>query len=101
MAPARVSRRGLRAVPRSAAPDGGAVPASLGFSCLAAVNARPGANTVTWGWPVTVCLVREACANFGRAFLGARRVALAAGDIEGVQGGAGGGICRGGERVQG
>ena len=28
----------------------------------------PGANTVTSGFPMTVCLVAEACANFGRAF---------------------------------
>ena len=32
------------------------------------VNARLGAKTVTWGFPVTVCLVLEACGNFGRAF---------------------------------
>jgi hypothetical protein len=40
--------------------------------CLAVVNAALGANTVTWGFPVTVCLVAEACANFGRAFCARR-----------------------------
>ena len=29
---------------------------------------KPGANTVTCGFPVTVCLVAVACRNFGRAF---------------------------------
>lgn len=28
----------------------------------------PGANTVTWGFPVMVCLVAAVCRNFGRAF---------------------------------
>src|SRR6266566_5101774 len=68
MAAARLSRRVRRAVPRPAAPDGGAVPPSLRFLCLAAVNARLGANTVIWGFPVMVCLVLEACGNFGPAF---------------------------------
>ena len=29
---------------------------------------KPGANMVTCGFPVTVCLVAVACRNFGRAF---------------------------------
>src|SRR5512140_726638 len=29
---------------------------------------EPGANTVTWGFPVTVVLVAVACGNVGRAF---------------------------------
>ena len=44
-----------------------------GSSFLAAVLPGPaylvsGANTVTWGFPVTVCLVAAVCRNFGRAF---------------------------------
>ena len=44
-----------------------------GFSFLAvpasaAGYEKPGANTVTCGFPVTVCLVAVACRNFGRAF---------------------------------
>ena len=34
----------------------------------AKVMMKPGANTVTWGFPVTVVLVAVACGNFGRAF---------------------------------
>ena len=65
---ARVSQRAWRAVPRSAFPRGGG-----GSSFLAAVLPGPaylvsGANTVTWGFPVTVCLVAAVCRNFGRAF---------------------------------
>jgi hypothetical protein len=64
---ARVSRRVRRAVPPSAGPGRG------GFSFLTgAVLARgyekPGANAVTLGFPVTVCLVAEVRVNFGRAF---------------------------------
>ena len=55
---------------------------------------------MTWGFPVTVVLVAVACGNFGRAFCARSGVALPAGDVEGVQGGAGGGVRRGGERVQ-
>ena len=36
--------------------------------CLAAVNTAVGANMLTWGFPVTVCLVAVVCRNFGRAF---------------------------------
>ena len=44
-----------------------------GFSFLtvpasAAGYEKPGANTVTCGFPVTVCLVAVACRNFGLAF---------------------------------
>src|SRR5262249_3080356 len=35
---------------------------------VAAGYEKPGANTVTCGFPVTVCLVAVACRNFGRAF---------------------------------
>ena len=65
---ARVSRRGRRAVPRSAAPAGGAVFSFLTVPASAAGYEKPGANTVTCGFPVTVCLVAVACRNFGRAF---------------------------------
>jgi hypothetical protein len=67
MAEARVSRRGWRAVPRSAAPRERVVLLSLGYGAAAGYE-KPGANTVTWGFPVTVVLVAEACGNFGRAF---------------------------------
>ena len=40
---------------------------SLGYG-VAAGYEKPGANTVTWGFPVTVVLVAEAWGNFGRAF---------------------------------
>jgi len=33
---------------------------------------RPGAYTMTWYFPVAVCLVADVCGNFGRAFLLAR-----------------------------
>src|SRR5713226_6309329 len=65
---ARVSRRGWRAVPRSAVPAGGAVPPSCRVLVAAAGYEEPGANTVTCGFPVTVFLVAVACRNFGRAF---------------------------------
>ena len=35
---------------------------------VAAGYEKPDANTVTWGFPVTVVLVAEAWGNFGRAF---------------------------------
>ena len=68
MADARVSRRGWRAVPWSAAPQrrgGSSFPWGYG---VAAGYEKPGANTVTWGFPVMVVLVAEAWGNFGRAF---------------------------------
>ena len=71
-----------------------------GFRLLAAGYEKPGANTVTWGFPVTVFLVAVACAEFRACFLGALRVALPAGDVQGVQRGAGGGVGCGGERFQ-
>ena len=40
---------------------------SLGLPCAAGYE-KPGANTVTWGFPVTVILVAEVWGNFGRAF---------------------------------
>ena len=52
--------------PRPAA--GGAVPPSCRVPVAAAGYEKPGANTVTCGFPVTVCLVAGACRNFGRAF---------------------------------
>ena len=63
-----MSRRGWRAVPRSAAPAGRGGSSFLTGRCLAVVNEVLGAKTVTWGFPVTVCFVAEVCANFGRAF---------------------------------
>jgi len=54
---------------------------------------------VTWGFPVTVFLAALVYGNFGQAFC-APGVVLTAGDGEGVQRGAGGGVGRGGERVQ-
>ena len=45
-------------------------------------------------------LGRGGVPEFRAGFLRARRVALAAGDVQDVQRGAGGGVCRGGERVQ-
>ena len=68
MVAARVSQRGRRAVPRSA------VPLARGGSSFLAVmpgamgEEKPGAYTVTWGFPVTVFLVADVCANFGQAF---------------------------------
>src|SRR5487761_1813048 len=32
------------------------------------VQEQPGAYTMTWYFPVTVCLVADVCGNFGRAF---------------------------------
>jgi len=59
---------GLRAVPRSAAPGGRGGFSFLTVPASAAGYEKPGANTVTCGFPVTVCLVAVACRNFGRAF---------------------------------
>src|ERR1035437_4802725 len=64
----RVSWRGRRAVPRSAAPAGGAFTPALRVPAAAAGYVKPGANMVTCGFPVTVCLVAVACRNFGPAF---------------------------------
>jgi len=58
---------GLRAVPRSAAPGGRGGFSFLTVPASAAGYEKPGANTVTCGFPVTVCLVAVACRNFGRA----------------------------------
>src|SRR6266498_3138634 len=68
MVMARVSRRDSvrfhgpqpRRPGRFFLPDGG--------SCLAGAYPAPGANAVTWGFPVTVCLVAGVWGNFGRAF---------------------------------
>jgi hypothetical protein len=50
-------------------PGGRAVFSFLtGVPAAAAGYEKPGANTVTCGFPVTVCLVAVACRNFGRAF---------------------------------
>src|SRR5712692_10813674 len=68
MISARVSRRGWRAVPRSAAPGGRGGSSFLTGLRRAVGNAVAGAKTVTRGFPVTVFLVREACRNLGRAF---------------------------------
>jgi hypothetical protein len=59
---------GRRAVPRSAAPAGGAVSPSWRVPAAAVGQEKPGANMVTCGFPVTVCLVAVACRNFGPAF---------------------------------
>jgi len=56
-----------RAVPRSAAPGGRGGFSFLTVPASAAGYEKPGANTVTCGFPVTVCLVAVACRNFGRA----------------------------------
>ena len=47
---------------------------------------KPGANTVTWGFPVTVRLVAEACANFGRAFWARRECRSRPGGVRGCSG---------------
>jgi hypothetical protein len=47
------------------------------------------ANTVTWGFPVTVILVAEAWENFGRAFCVRGECHCRPGDVQGVQGGTG------------
>src|SRR6266566_4735100 len=88
MAAARLSRRVRRAVPRPAAPDGGAVPPSLRFVCLAAVNARLGANTVIWGFPVMVCLCGLVIEEGGDEGAGLRYFLAAAGQGGVVLGGA-------------
>jgi hypothetical protein len=64
MAAARVSRRVWRAVPRG---RGRNFP-PFGRSGGAGVQELPGAYTMTWYFPVTVCLVADVCGNFGRAF---------------------------------
>jgi hypothetical protein len=64
---ARVSRRGWRgSTVRGPGERGGF--AFLTVPASAAGYEKPGANTVTCGFPVTVCLVAVACRNFGRAF---------------------------------
>src|SRR6266700_3754229 len=65
---ARVSRREWRAVPRSAGPGGRGCSSFLPVSGCGCGYGKPGANTVTCGFPVTVGLVAAACRNFGRAF---------------------------------
>src|SRR5713101_8728685 len=101
MVSARVSRRVWRAVPRSAFPGG------RGGSLLPAWRllswrwlAEAGCEYGDLGFPGDGCLGRGGVREFRACFLGAFRVALPAGDVEGVQGGAGGGVCRGGDRFQ-
>ena len=45
------------------------------------------------GFPGDGCLGRGGVREFRACFLGAFRVALPSGDVQGVQGGAGGGVC--------
>ena len=69
---ARVSRRGWRAVPRSAAPAGGGVSPFLAVPASAAGYEKPAGEYGDLRFPsVTVCLVAVACRNFGAGFLGA------------------------------
>jgi hypothetical protein len=55
---------GWRAVPRSAALAGSFLLPD-GFRGCGRGYEKRGANTVTWGFPVTVCLVAVVCRNFG------------------------------------
>ena len=52
------------------------------------------------GFPGDGCLGRGGVREFRACFLGASGVALPSGDVEGVQGGAGGGVPGGGDRFQ-
>ncbi len=58
------------------------------------------ANTVTWGFPVTVVLVAVAWREFLACLLRAPGVPLPPGEVERVQGSADGCVGRCGERVQ-
>ena len=50
--------------------------------------------------PLTFCFVAVVCRNFWAAFLRALGVAFSPGDVQGVQGGAGGSVGCGGDGVQ-
>ena len=96
---ARVSRRVWRAVPRSAAPAGGAVPPSCGAGLDSGLGVA-GCEHGDLGFSRDGLLGRRGMREFRAGFLRAIGVAFASGDVEGMQRGAGGGVRRGGERVQ-
>ena len=100
MAAARVSRRVWRAVPRSAFPGGRGGSSFLTVSGLGSWLAEAGCEHGDLGFPGDGRLGGGGVREFRACFLGASGVALPAGDVEGVQARAGGGVRRGGERVQ-
>jgi Transposase, Mutator family len=100
MAAARVSRRAWRAVPRSVFPGGRGGSSFLTVSGLGSGLAGAGREHGDLGFPGDGCLGRGGVREFRAGFLSASGVALPAGDVEGVQGGAGGGVARGGDRFQ-
>jgi hypothetical protein len=66
------SPRGAAGIARGSTVRGpggrGGVVLTEGFPAAGAGYVKPGANTVTCGFPVMVCLVAVACGNFGLAF---------------------------------
>src|ERR1035437_3984540 len=100
MAAARESRRVWRAVPRSAFPGGRGGRFLLTVSGLGSWLAEAGGEDGDLGFPGDGCLGGGGVREFRACFLRASGVALPAGDVEGVQARAGGGVRRGGERVQ-
>jgi hypothetical protein len=99
MADARVSRRGWRAVPRSAAPHGRAVPPSLGAVCRSGLG-EAGGEYCDLGFPGDGGLRGAGVREFRPCFLRPFGVPLPSGDVQRMQAGAGGGVRRGGKRVQ-
>ena len=97
---ARVSRRVWRAVPRSAAPACRGGSSFLTGSGPGGGLGEAGREHGDLGFPGDGCLGRGGVREFRAGFLRAFGVALPAGDVQGVQGGAGGGVRRGGERFQ-
>lgn len=81
-------------------PAGGEVPPSRQVRVLAAGLRGSGGEHGDLGFPGNGPLGRGGMREFRARFLCSLRVPLASGDVEDVQGGAGGGVRRGGERVQ-
>ena len=77
----------------------GAVPPSLGLRWCRGLGGA-GREYRDLGFPGDGLLGRGDVGEFRACLLRARRVALPSGDVQGVQGGAGGGVRRGGERMQ-
>ena len=97
---ARVSRRGWRAVPRSAVPRarGGLLPAWRSWSWEGLAVA--GREYDDLGFPGDGRLGGGGVRKFRAGFLRAPGVPLPSGEVECVQGGVGGGVRRGGDGLQ-
>src|ERR1017187_6893214 len=100
MAAARVSRRVWRAVPRAAFPGGRGGSSFLTVSGLGGGLAGAGREYGDLGFPGDGCLGGGGVREVRAGCPGASGVALPAGEVEGVEGGAGGGVACGGDRFQ-